>query len=134
MDTTEEYATMMSKATEILENWKFKNGDYVYRWDKSEAFVLYYSKNHGSPPPRYTMLQFSTPLPRQDQLQEMIDTDIDTLISGFIHTTTHRLMFINKLDVYYKLYFDSMEKIWLGFTMLQKFNKIWDGKDWIKSE
>ena len=47
-------------------------------------------------------------LPRQDQLQGMVEYTVG----------------VNK--------FNSMEQLWLAFVMSEKYNKKWDGKDWIK--
>ena len=31
-----------------------------------------------------------------------------------------------------KRIYDTPEQLWLAFVMYEKFNKIWDGKQWIK--
>jgi len=28
--------------------------------------------------------------------------------------------------------FTSMEQLWLAFVMNEKYNKVWNGKDWMK--
>ena len=134
---------MMSQATELLKDWKFKSGDYVYRWDKSKAHILYYNEHHGKPPERYTTLQFSTPLPRQDQLQEMItpkhlfETNPWTLID-ILHDFVLDLKRDNKEYLIrtkrtkLKHDYNSMEKIWLCMVMTRVYGKHWNGKDWIK--
>ena len=60
-------------------------------------------------------------LPRQDQLQEMVD-------GGFAHQTLER---------FYQWYhsgiskcLSSMEQLWLAFVMKEKYNKTWDGETW----
>ena len=65
-------------------------------------------------------------LPRQDQLQEMIDW------SGFSYIVS---MQCYKIDAFYRTlnYFpDSMEQLWLAFVMHKKHGKRWDGEKWIK--
>jgi hypothetical protein len=29
---------------------------------------------------------------------------------------------------------DSFNELWLAFVMKEKYNKIWNGKDWVKNE
>jgi hypothetical protein len=72
-------------------------------------------------------------LPRQDQLQEMLD-----------HTlrATHKLFSRFVLDDYFKptlresekgspfAYFSSMEQLWLAFVMEECYNKRWTGNEW----
>jgi len=62
-------------------------------------------------------------LPRQDQLQEMIKS-----ISAF-----------GRLKRFYRfVYFEenrrhewSMEQLWLAFVMKEKYEKVWDGTEWV---
>ena len=85
-------------------------------------------------------------LPTQEQLQEMI---LPIFLKRF--STTHALrndssfiyrMIIEKfqrwinrsspsLDEYMAM-FSSLNELWLAFVMHEKYNKIWDGKDWKK--
>ncbi len=71
-------------------------------------------------------------LPRQDQLQEM---------SSFSHA--ERLFrfyeFLQKQFLYNENQWNSldnisMEQLWLAFVMKEKFNKEWDGKNWVNNE
>lgn len=96
-------------------------------------------------------------LPRQDQLQEMVTGDgLDgTYVSttsaqgntnykyGFTQILLRRCL-LNKFHQwcndnnrivgfrYHSPFqsFESMEKLWLAFVMENKYNKIWNGKDW----
>jgi len=72
-------------------------------------------------------------LPRQDQLQEMVDAN---------HLDNHR--YSNRMVIQFfpivmptcdieecaKVKINSMEQLWLAFVMKEKFNKTWDGKNW----
>ncbi|KKK86090.1 hypothetical protein LCGC14_2766710 [marine sediment metagenome] len=66
-------------------------------------------------------------LPRQDQLQEMIElwhycsNEVSSLAWGVWNFYTH------SDDNYFP---DSMEQLWLAFVMKEKFNKTWDGDKW----
>ncbi len=69
----------------------------------------------------------------QDRLQEMlidhrmvIGSDIFTLVYG-IYSFAEDNRNLNNKPV---LPFHSMEQLWLAFVMKEKFNKIWNGKDW----
>ena len=71
---------------------------------------------------------------RQDQLQEMINTEIDIPYGQLL------------IDVFYKWiketykpypFMDNSitwEQLWLAFVMKEKYNKVWNGEDWIKKE
>ena len=38
-----------------------------------------------------------------------------------------------QFDDLYPLQFTSMEQLWLAFVMKKKYNKIWNGKGWVKN-
>jgi hypothetical protein len=60
-------------------------------------------------------------LPRQDQLQEMVGEKIENNYS----ITKRFLRFIPGNPE------SSMEQLWLAFVMKEKFNKTWDGENWV---
>jgi hypothetical protein len=60
-------------------------------------------------------------LPRQDQLQEILGENWkDNLL-----LICHWMEWKSPLGLH------SMEQLWLSFVMRQKFNKAWNGEDWI---
>ena len=61
-------------------------------------------------------------LPRQDQLQEMVD-------GGFTHQTLERFYQWYHSEISRNL--SSMEQLWLAFVMKEKYNKTWDGDKWV---
>lgn len=63
-------------------------------------------------------------LPRQDQLQE-----ITQLTTWYLELYFHH-WFLKNSEINTE---KTMEQLWLSFMMKQKFNKTWDGKNWIKS-
>ncbi len=72
-------------------------------------------------------------IPSQNQLQEMvkgkfIDYVRDTKFDSTILMCSAFWRFVNDRDE------DcfSMEQLWLAFVMKELYNKIWNGKDWIK--
>ena len=66
-------------------------------------------------------------LPRQDQLQDMVNKDIWSLFDAFTGFVVY-----GKAD--YLAQFTSMEQLWLAFCLKELYNKVWDGTDWIKAE
>lgn len=75
---------------------------------------------------------------RQDELQEMVDKKARKIVAA-IKTTALPYLLTQKFyyavcggPVSYPPGFTSMEQLWLGFIMSEKFNKVWNGKKWIK--
>jgi hypothetical protein len=64
-------------------------------------------------------------LPRQDQLQEMIGANCP------LQLLLNLLRWCDVTDI--AGYDDSMEQLWLAFVMKEKYNKIWNGEEWIQS-
>ena len=60
-------------------------------------------------------------LPRQDQLQEMMNESKFILIERFYKFVNDNIPFCRE---------KSMEQLWLVFVMKEKFNKMWNGKQW----
>ena len=68
-------------------------------------------------------------LPRQDQIQEMLEKHENTLdllvhFYGFA-TLNESLSFDDRFDM-------TMEQLWLAFYIHEKHNKVWDGEKWTK--
>ncbi len=64
-------------------------------------------------------------IPHQDQLQRMIDKPFNFKPHLILHIYE---FWSNQNDK--EIFYDSMEQLWLAFVMLEKYNKIWNGKDW----
>lgn len=68
-------------------------------------------------------------IPRQDQLQGMIDwEDRGSYILSMMCFQIDE--FYNTCGKWVQEDSTSMEQLWLAFVMKEKFNKIWNGKDW----
>ena len=71
-------------------------------------------------------------LPRQDQLQEMLDWDI----YGSYHTSLKVSMLekfcCSKTKIGIETEDITMEQLWLAFVMSEKFSKQWTGEKWEK--
>ena len=122
MDTSEKYVKMCSEATEIQNETKLDDGDicqcinkgdYYCHCGKVEVFNLLYSSNDRM----FAKFNFIW-LPRQDQLQEMIEKE-GKVVNKLI-TLIHRFYCENETD------YDSFEQLWLAFVMKEKYNKQWN--------
>jgi len=110
---------MCEKAVEIRANWVWESGDFVY------DFTLEAIGDHTNMPKSKSTIW----LPRQDQLQEMC-------AGGCPGGYMKMLVKICGWDgVTYSsdwaIKFKSMEQLWLAFVMKEKYNKTWNGKEWV---
>jgi len=67
-------------------------------------------------------------LPRQDQLQEMVETT-ETLPELIVQDKLAHFCMWVKYQCHIPL--TSMEQLWLAFVMKEKYNKTWDGEEWL---
>ena len=119
MDTSPEYIKMCEGAEEIQKVWEISYGDFfVFKHpDYWGAPAVFYHQHIPS-----DLKEVAIWLPRQDQLQEMV-----------AHESIYNLL--DKFDVWGKWdqsLYDSMEKLWLAFVMKERYNKTWNGKEWVK--
>ena len=122
MDISKEHINMCDKAGEIQElDPSSEEGNYYVDVDGDVCVWSGYSQwdYPGIPNKRIW-------LPRQDQLQDMIDW---SPFSYKVSTICYQI------DDFYKNLDDSwmpesMEQLWLAFVMREKFNKQWDGNQW----
>ena len=117
MDTSKEYIEMCQKAGEIQSIWgnrKYLNRCVFNRnwFDTSNEIYIW--------------------LPRQDQLQDMVEAHL-SIKSNYNHILYHLIAWLDKFPrgEYLKYLQYSMEQLWLAFVMHEKFNKKWDGEEWI---
>jgi hypothetical protein len=127
MDTSSEYITMCEKATEIMNKWHYKFGDFyvsLVAGIPSEAQTIVSDLElHSS----YMHQIKAVWLPRQDQLQALILDQYATpwdLVIEFANT-----LMSDKASYFDR--FPSMEQIWIAYIMDKKFNKKWTGTDWL---
>ena len=70
-------------------------------------------------------------IPTQDELQDMINADSLSFL-------THSFNMFWQKKVYAGYHysddeqFDSIKQLWLAYVMYKKFNKVWDGTEWLK--
>ena len=72
-------------------------------------------------------------LPRQDQLQEIIAPPYSSQhsIYGLPHTFARFVEFSDGQASDYIQQFHSMEQLWLAFVMKERWNKTWNGNEWV---
>jgi len=162
MDTTEDYIKMCEKAEEIQKLWEPKRGDIVYDiadnkniWRSRDwriittAFTLVEGNRfHIDSYQDICQKEDYIWLPRQDQLQEMAiehrklqypNYDGEGKVIGYNYGLSNLLNSFNGFmyDVgrgaHSKGMQDSMERMWLAFLMWVKFEKSWNGKEWVKN-
>jgi len=125
MDTSKEYIKMCEKAVEIQHEELLK-GDYVVINEKTELIA---DTMHYSPAELDTAIW----LPRQDQLQEMV---MDKFKGSSLYSMIDEFdWFCSESGLVFTDYaeqFTSMEQLWLAFVMKEKYNKTWNGEDWIQ--
>ncbi len=127
MDTSKEYIKMCEEAKKIQEEWKPKEGDYLYIKPSRDKSLKYRHQEEITIviSDKFIIQLSHIWLPRQDQLQEMFTSCLNILLDDFYVFLSED--YYNKKGVYW--YFDSMEQFWLVFIMKEKYNKTWDNKN-----
>ena len=125
MDTSETYIKMCEKAVEIQDLITYYNGqpqfsDNSFYWcECGIAKGMNWKITNNDSISHYIWL------PRQDQLQEMVNTHNN------IQLSLHQLIAI--ADFWIGRDLQSMEQLWLAYVMKERWNKIWNGEDWVES-
>lgn len=118
MDTTETYIKMCEGAEEIQRVWAKRNKDTDLAAHKGTHDICVILAEHfsGGETDKYIWL------PRQDQLQDMVELSLDVMNYSF-YVFSMAVGALNK--------FTSMEQLWLAFVMKEKYGKVWNGENWI---
>lgn len=131
------YLEKCTYALDIQINWKPKQGDICFYTDKQPIFgiVCYDVKNK-----KLCFQKFDEPvnlffdkqsyifLPRQDQLQAMVNFDFVADIFEF------KKWMINKINRNSKSSYCCPEEIWLEYVMEFKYKQIWSTNRWRKKK
>ena len=124
MDVTPEYVKMCEKSEEIQRY--SHSGVFLYTekeyWAQPRygQFIVDYSLGRDGRP--YDAIW----LPRQDQLQDMVKEDAITQVHklwGWILTYNYVPLGLPQ---------PSMEQLWLAFAMKEKYDKVWNGEEWVR--
>jgi len=128
MDKTETYIKQCEQATKIQTIKPDSSTDYLHGWF---ACGKCYEVCHEDDGYYYGYCDCNREvwLPRQDELQEMIPLKmsaswlfLDAFIRDYMETIDESYDFPS---------WDSWEQLWLAFVMKEKYNKTWNGEDWI---
>ena len=123
MDNSETYIKMCEKAVEIQgvqKEFPLPVGGYY-----TDGETLFCGCDIHSVGIDYETEEFIW-LPRQDQLQEMIKKGNETA-----HELNARLYRFSSKNSSILTINYSMEQLWLAFVMKEKFNKTWNGEEWV---
>lgn len=135
MDKTPKYIKMCKEAKKIQKNF-LKLGDYyAYLPEIGGEPILIWTNEK-----KIACTNERIPLPRQDQLQDMVEDIKDkshrlfrfnNFLMGHYLPITHQSPYIYFMNLEDRT--DIEEMLWLAFVMKEKFNKIWDNKkeEWI---
>ena len=144
MDTSKTYIQMCEKAEEIQKGWKVSWGDWAWYklGGKNEInfphLELIDNNQLFSSVVIEVIRRESIWLPRQDQLQEMIDNEEKTdrfwRFVEFLRNPYDKRSYQITWVVWANEFSTSMEQLWLAFVMKEKYNKVWNEENWIKEE
>jgi len=141
MDCGSIYIKMCEKAEEIQEQWLEHDteGDYAVVGKMIEEYNGFWTLKKGSilivgNDGEYDLTITNRGeidgtgaiwLPRQDQLQEMVDD------KAYAFTSVKLAVFFGNNANYLGLDdSSSMEQLWLAFVMKEKYQKVWNGEEW----
>ena len=160
MDTSEQYILMCQKAVDIQDLWEPKLGDFhccpctfcrdrgvnIFVIERAAIDILnkrdftnidstykVYAQEYGGhfADHFHEAREIITWLPRQDQLQKMLYRDWHQAFNGqykFYRFCHGEYPSQPPLVV---SHFHTMEQLWLAFVMSEKFNKTWNGGEWV---
>ena len=131
MDTSKEYIFMCEKAIELQNDWLKGWSFYTVRnfRERLDEPVMCRKFTYISEEDIEDFIW----LPRQDQLQDMVEGEF----YGKIYSV-YAWMQINRVSGHNETmeveYCNSMEQLWLGYIMSEKYNKEWniEKKEWEK--
>lgn len=130
MDTSKEYIWMCQQAKEIQEKYSATEGDYLIYTDKPGEVWIF---------PNDLRIREGTFdweliwLPRQDQLQDMFGRyEYGDHIYNMYRWTRARIPHGHITNEYARS-MKSMEQLWFAFIMGKKYNKVWNGEDWVSA-
>ncbi len=139
MDDSETYVKMCEKAKEIQEVWKPEICDRVATKiqlvpnPEYMPFIIGFNLravllSMGATIQIEVLKELCIWLPRQDQLQKMVELSLLNLLVSF-----YKFVELKKAPSY-AAGFTSMEQLWLAFVMKEKYGKVWDSENWVKEK
>ena len=117
---TKNYIKQCEQAEEIQKEWEQTVGDiFIYQKDIKSGCYFYITEHR-----KYINAIW---LPTQEQLQEILPCRDYIDFCKFSVFCSGELICWNKG---YKIY----NELWLAFVMYEKYDKIWTGEKWVKSQ
>ena len=127
MDKSSHYIKMCESAKVMQKQWKPDLGDFFVSMSSGRTSPCLTLVSELEKKVSYLKIIKAVWLPRQDQLQEMV-------IGKYATPWDLAIAFSNALMADHASYFDafdSMEKLWLAFIMLDKSEKKWKDREWV---
>ncbi len=127
MDKSSYYIKMCASAKVIQKQWKPDFGDFFVSMSLGMTSQCQSVVSDLEKKMSYLKTIKAVWLPRQDQLQEMV-------IEKYATPWDLTIAFSNVLmadNASYFDNFDSMEKLWLAFIILEKHKKKWKDGEWV---
>jgi hypothetical protein len=127
MDKSTHYIKMCENTKVIQKKWKPEFGDFFVSMSLGMASPCQPIISDLEKKVSYLETIKAVWIPRQDQLQEVV-------IEKYAMPWDLALAFSNVLmgeNASYFEKFDSMEKLWLTFIMLEKYKKKWNDSEWV---
>ena len=127
MDQSSDYIKMCENAKVLQKQWKPDFGDFFVSMSLGLTSPCQPIVSDLEKKKTYLKTIKAVWLPRQDQLQDMV-------IEKYATPWDLAIAFSNVLmgeNASYFDNFDSMEKLWLAFIMLEKYKKKWKEGEWV---
>ena len=144
MDISKTYAKMCEKAWEIQQWWQPEPFDINKKNKCLGDVYLHHCVDQWADDNPYDVIEvyFAQKidktrvvwLPRQDQLQEMLEFPTGSFKYNFWDALAdlYEWSFSANWEKFKDYIPLSMEQLWLAFVMKEKYNKVWNGEEWIK--
>ena len=128
MDTSETFIKMCD-CEEV------QKGQYKYVPTYNPSVFVHPSKHHITNSSHFEGTEIPNGyiwLPYQHQLQEMVGdyAKVEGIMSDYGYLMNEYWEYLGVDETYWED-FTSMEQLWLAFVMKEKWNKVWNGEEWI---
>jgi hypothetical protein len=127
MDKSTEYIKMCDSAKVIQKQWKPEFGDFFVSMSLGLTSACQSITSDLEKKASYLKTIKAVWLPKQDQLQEMV---IEKYATPWDLTIAFSNVLMGDKTSYFDN-FDSMEKLWLAFVLLEKYKKKWKDGAWV---
>ncbi len=127
MDKSSAYIKMCESAKAVQKQWKPEFGDFFVSMSLGLISACEPITSDLEKKVSYLKKIKAVLLPRQDQLQEMV---IEKYATPWDLAIAFSNLLMDDKTAYFDN-FDSMEKLWLAFIMLEKYKKKWREGAWV---